>query len=343
MKVLFTNNYDMEWNLKCCREGKKGKHHLWGVAGFSEHGLSYEIVPYKRYSIIDHLIQYNRWGNIRGELEIAAKRGYDCVYSAALPEVMGIGFLRSLGLFSRPIVGVAHHPLPGGRQPKVCVEGMDRIICLSRRTAQEIAECFPESRQKLCVIPWGWDVDWCRPLKEGGSFVVAGGKTLRDYDTLCRAVCETKVPTHIFCSENSRPKGALPDWVVVEAGSGGREAVLESDLESWHARAMVVAIPLQGINCLIGLSSVLTAMAYGKPCIVTRNNYLDIDVEKEGCGIWVDPGDVDGWIRAITFIKSNPDVAVAMGRRGRRLCESYYNIRRFTADVAQIIHSLKSD
>lgn len=343
MKILFTNNYDMEWNLKCCREGRKGKHHLWGVADFAKHGLSYEIVSYKRYPAVDRFARPDLWGNVRAELKIATQRRYDCVYSAAIPEVMGLGFLRCLGLFPRPIVGIAHHPLPGGRQPKVCVKGIDCIICLSQRTAQEIVECFPESRQKVRVIPWGWDIEWCKPPKSGGDLVVSAGKTLRDYDTLCRAVREIKVPTRIFCSEESKPKGVLTDWVIIEAGAGGHEAVLESCLEPWYERAMVVAIPLQGINCLIGLTSVLDAMAHGKPCIVTKNSYLDIDVEKEGCGIWVDPGDVDGWIRAITFIKSNPDIAVEMGRRGRQLCEVYYNIRRFTADVAQVIHSLKRD
>ncbi|MFA5190362.1 MAG: glycosyltransferase family 4 protein [Verrucomicrobiia bacterium] len=341
MKILFTNNYDMEWNLKCCQEGKKGKHHLWGAADLPKHGVSYEIISYKRYPFVDRYARPDIYGNARAELKIAARWKYDCVYSAAIPEVMGLGLLRGLGLFPKPIVAVAHHPLPAGRRPRICVRGMDRIICLSQQTAREIGEFFPESRQNISVIPWGWDVEWCKPLKEGGDLMIAAGKTLRDHDTLCQAARETKMPTRIFCSEDSKPHGEVPDWVVVEAGAGVREALLESDLEPWYARAMVVAIPLQGINCLTGLSSVLTAMAYGKPLIVTRNRYLDIDVEKEGCGIWVDPGDVAEWIKAITFIKSNPDAAIEMGRRGRQLCESYYNIQRFSADLAQVIRSVK--
>lgn len=331
----------MEWNFKCWQEGKKGKHHLWGVADFSEHGLSYEIVSHKSYSLLDRFARRDRWGNIRSEFNIATKRDFDCVYSAALPEIMGLGFVRGLGLFPKPIVGVAHHALPGGRQAGMCVKGMDRIVCLSRRTAQKIVGQFPESRDKLRVIPWGWDIDWCKQLKAGGDLVVSAGKTLRDYDTLCRAVCETKTATRIFCSETQRPTISLPDWVVVEAGASTREAVLEFYLEPWYSRAMVVAIPLQNVDLLTGLSSVLDSMACGKPCIVTRNSHLDIDVEKEGCGIWVNPGDVNGWVRAITFIKSHPDIAIEMGRRGRQLCESYYNIRRFTAELAREILSLK--
>ena len=43
----------------------------------------------------------------------------------------------------------------------------------------------------------------------------------------------------------------------------------------------------------------MDALGMGKPVIITRNLLIDSHVEKEGIGIWVKPGDIDGWKQAI--------------------------------------------
>ena len=65
-----------------------------------------------------------------------------------------------------------------------------------------------------------------------------------------------------------------------------------------------------------------------------------MDLEQEKCGILVDYGDVEGWKRAIEYISSHPEEAVAMGRRGRALAERLYNERQCGEEVAKILRAL---
>ena len=82
------------------------------------------------------------------------------------------------------------------------------------------------------------------------------------------------------------------------------------------------------------------ALALGLPVICTRNEQMPMDLESEGCGIWVDEGDVEGWEKAIRYIADNPAEAREMGRKGRLLAERLYNIERCTADIAEVIKNL---
>ena len=104
-----------------------------------------------------------------------------------------------------------------------------------------------------------------------------------------------------------------------------------------YRRAFAIAIPLTETEDLAGLTSLLDAMAVGKPVIMTRNKHIDLDLEKEGIGLWVKPGDLAGWQQAIAYLLAHPEEAAAMGDRGRRLCETKYNLDVFTNTLARTL------
>ena len=74
----------------------------------------------------------------------------------------------------------------------------------------------------------------------------------------------------------------------------------------------------------------------GKPVIMTRNPYVDIDIEKEGIGRWVDPGDVDGWREAIQWFADHEEEARAMGERARMLVDNGLNSSTFADQIMDI-------
>jgi glycosyltransferase involved in cell wall biosynthesis len=89
-----------------------------------------------------------------------------------------------------------------------------------------------------------------------------------------------------------------------------------------HLTARVIAIPLDKSEVsLAGLTSLVDAMAIGRPVIMTRNPFIDLDIEAEGIGRWVEPGDVEGWAKALRWFDQNPDASQAMGRRARALVD----------------------
>ena len=92
------------------------------------------------------------------------------------------------------------------------------------------------------------------------------------------------------------------------------------------------------INYCVGLTSVIEAMAYGKPIISTYNPYFPIDLEKEKIGFFV--YSVDDWRRAIDYLVQNPNEAYLMGQRARKLAEEYYNIQQCANQIERIIREL---
>ena len=93
-------------------------------------------------------------------------------------------------------------------------------------------------------------------------------------------------------------------------------------------------------NYTVGLTTVVEALALGIPLICTKNLQMPMDIQKEQCGITVEPGDMDGWQKAVKYITENPDVASEMGRRGRALAEQVYNIDNCAKDVSAVLKTL---
>jgi glycosyltransferase involved in cell wall biosynthesis len=92
----------------------------------------------------------------------------------------------------------------------------------------------------------------------------------------------------------------------------------------------------------IGFTEIIEVLAMARPVIMTRTGALptEIDVEKHGCGILVPPENPEALAEAIEALGSDPARAEAMGRKGRELAESYYNIERYAKDLHKFFESI---
>ena len=71
-----------------------------------------------------------------------------------------------------------------------------------------------------------------------------------------------------------------------------------------------------------------------------RSPYFPFDIEQIGCGIWVEPEDVDGWARAISELLTDAEARARMGGAGRRFAELQWNYKRFCDGLCGLIHGL---
>ena len=100
------------------------------------------------------------------------------------------------------------------------------------------------------------------------------------------------------------------------------------------------AIPLFADNRLYGLNSLADALALGKPVIMTRIPEMGLDIEAEGIGRWVAPGDVAGWRAAIAFFDEHPEEAVAMGARARALVDDGLHSEAFAHALLDVFDAV---
>lgn len=190
------------------------------------------------------------------------------------------------------------------------------------------------------ALRMGPDAGWYLVGEGPGSGALCVGKSLRDFETAGRAATRAGVRMEIVCS----PADVTPAFARfgerVSVRTGGRGLLPPAALRDLYPRARVIAIPLSTTRLMAGYWTLLDAMAAGRPVVMTRTPLVDIDLESEGIGRWVDSGDEDGWAEALAWFEDHPDEAAAMGRRARDLVDGGFDQRAFARQIMDLFDSL---
>jgi hypothetical protein len=340
VRVLAVNDYDLNHACEKVQQNIPVRHHLWGIHELQQdERFDVKILPYSHWPFLNRL-SGTRTGDIDQQLRLFLNWSYDVVYAANYNVVMGLGLLRRLKLFTPPIVVAAFTTPPGGRLTRMMLEGFSHITCLSSLQALALRSDYPEISNHISHCSWGWDTR-VQPASQSScsGLVLSSGKTMRDYPTFIEAVRATHVPAKIVCPrEYLRIEGiSIPENCDLVSGHE-TWALEDNDMSDLIRSSAVIAIPLDMQEKQPhGLTSLLEAMAHAKPVLMTYNPYIDIDIEKIGCGYWIKPGSVDGWIEAINKVTRDPQLAAQMGSKGRRELEKAYSIEQFSSHIANVI------
>lgn len=345
LRILLLNNYSMHRARLRHGQGLTAGQHLWGAAHLADFGIETLIPPYidtARGGLHADVSRFFKGPFVRQQIAACAMAGsVDLIYSACQYNTRILAYLRSRNLLRIPLVALIHHPVHPLVVPGL-VAGHDRLLFLTQSALESVRRLAPDQAGKLELIDWGADLEfyptWKPPVASERIRIVCAGKSKRDHDTLARALQGLPVNAEIFCSDVSAPEAGSVDAntsvIITSPDQQKRSLQYHRDVIDAYVRSHIIAIPLQATPMLAGLTSLLDAMAMGRAVIMTRNAPLDIDVEREGFGITVEPGDVAGWRQAILSLLQDPDRVAAMGRRARERVESRYNLGRFTASLA---------
>lgn len=284
----------------------------------------------------DHLVE--QWRSLP-EL-----RRVDLVYNPwDIKGSLFLSALRCAGLERRPIVSLLHSP-PYSRgilwqRPawELFFAGSDALPSFSEAITACVAS-LPRHAHKARTIPMGPDARWYPPTTPPGSTLLAIGKSARDFDTFGRAATVVGCRARIVCP----PSGVTPSFarfgenVDVDAGPGQPL----SKTVSHYVDARAVAIPLSSTRLMAGHWVLCDALAMGRPVIMTRHPWVDLDIEAEGVGRWVEMGDLEGWCEALDWFATHPRDAMEMGRRGRALVDGGFNSKSFAHGMMDVFDTL---
>lgn len=355
MKVLLINNYPMDVAWRLWQSGQYPGHHLWGATHLKQYGVETEILPYEKYGFLKKMSQKLRFlGDLDQQLRVLFHSSdYDILYAACQTNTFLLSMLRAIGLYRKPMSIVVHHPIKNKQilQNKwlfaLLLNGHDQFLCLTKEIKQQLEQDLAISPDRVHIIEWGTDLAFYNleeipPCSNVSPFIISAGKTCRDYDTLVRALDGTNIALKIYCSGESAP--SITDFstnieVIFKHPTGN--AISYQDLLVEYQKSLAIAIPLPETRNLAGLTSLLDAMALGKAVIITRNQQIDIDIEKEKIGLIVEPGNILGWREAVTYLIEHPEIAIEMGQRGRYLCEKKYNLDVFSAKLARCLSAVE--
>ena len=251
-------------------------------------------------------------------------------------------FLRKLGLVQCHIVSNLW-----AREPLNLASAHSGIVGLTRAGAEQARKLAP--KVKVAALGWGADLSVYPRLPFRPETFFSCGIALRDFKTLSLAATHCRQSVEVLCP--GVLEGVLwPSNVnVIDSGRGwnfeNKRLSYDQLLHNHYARSAASLIILRKDPTeytAVGFTEIVEVLAMARPIIMTRTGALptEIDIEQEGCGIFVPPENPDALAKAIDFLGDNPGKAQAMGQKGRELAERYYNIERYARDLHKFFESL---
>lgn len=212
----------------------------------------------------------------------------------------------------------------------------DIVICHSRIEVETYQKLFNWSKTKFKFIPFGMNVAGRSNVyqpKVSHPYILAAGRSGRDYATLIEAVRGTDLKLHIVCDRASAVKGIeIPNNVIILKNSYGGDYLAELYNSS------IVAIPLCATDISAGQMVMLQAMAFGKPVVVTNTPTITDYVTSGVDAILVQPGNVDAMRSVLENLMNSPETRASIGSAGLYSFETKYNMRSL---VRNLIFAIK--
>ena len=334
--------YHTQDTMRIVREWKKGKfpaHFLYGALQLEQYG--YDIIWH------DQIHVYKRvQDTVKATWKIlTCRRHYDVLYATHTRGIEPIILLHAIGLYRRRIVVWHHQPIVKAKSwlrealARLFYKGMDHMIFFSEKLIRDSIKSAKADPARMSMVHWGADLafyDSLRPDGESPCPFISTGKELRDYRTLTEAFNHTGAALTLYTQKEQQ--GTFTNLEIkdnIDLNFGTR--LMPYELSLLVAQSECVCICCKPSNYTVGLTTVVEAMALGKPILCTRNLQMPMDLEAEGCGIWLEPYDREGWERAIRYITGHPEEAREMGRKGRLLAEKYYNVEQCAREVPPLL------
>jgi glycosyltransferase involved in cell wall biosynthesis len=305
-----------------------------------------------------------------GQAWIAFRRRHE--FRAILTDGEHIGIPLALMLklagARTPHVTIGHRLSAGKKRPffrwlKVHTH-IDRIAFHARRQYEIAVEDLGVPPERLEFVPYQVDTDFWRPQAVTEErLICSAGLEFRDYRVLMRAVDGLDVRVMIGAASHWSRRKTHP--IAAEQPPNVEVASLDYHrLRDLYARAMVVVVPLEEVDFQAGITTILEAMAMGKPVVVTATSgQTDVILDRrsvvrdaapqppsllrrlaelegvrvEPNGFYVPPGDPDVLRRAITYLVDHPAERARLGMAGRRLVERLMTVDQFARRMVNLV------
>ncbi len=191
-----------------------------------------------------------------------------------------------------------------------CFSSVHLCVCSSRGECRYYAEAFRWPAAKFAFVPFHTDPRLLDQATSDGDFVIAAGRTFRDYPTLIEAFRSLETPLVIVAGRASAALAATPNVSF-------RFDIPGPELVALMARSVAVALPLEEREISIGQSVLLQAMTLGKPVIATRVRGTEDYIDHMQTGILVPPGDPAAFREAVLMITQDAALRDRLGQAAR--------------------------
>lgn len=194
------------------------------------------------------------------------------------------------------------------------------VLVNSRHEAGQQAGRLGLPAERVRFVPLNANPVPADPPPTREPFIVAAGRSWRDYPTLLAALAGQPVPAHLFVGADDLPDAKASPGLTIHR-EAGREIYLD------HLRRCAFAVvPLLPVERATGQVVLLEAMALGKAVIATRAPGTVDYLEDGVTGLFVGPGDAPALRNAIRSLWEDPARAARLGDAARRAVDARFGI-----------------
>lgn len=343
MKIYYYHTRPILPALEEWKRFRHPGHILYGLTHFRRNGITPVIHKYRMFASRKRLMWYNLKTILR------CREDYDVLYGTSYRGLELLIFLRALGLFRKPIAIWHHQAVPETKGfikrllSRLFYKGIDCMFFFSKALIDDSLKTGKVKKERLHLIHWGADLDFYDHLLGEDNLekrygFISTGKENRDFQTLLQAFRASGLPLELFTSPSNGDKDYedilrqydnVPN-IHIHLTKG----IIPYRLAKEVAQSNAVVISCLDYPYTVGLTTLVEALALGLPVISTRNPKYGIDIEGAGAGLLVGYNDVNGWEEATRFLSDHPDKAAEMGRNGRQLAETTFNLENFTKELS---------
>ena len=331
-------NYGKEFEYEQYKSSSFPSHSFYGMIELEKRGYEVKHVSMSCKSGIKGIIDNTRL-ILNSKCNILF-----CSYIYIMP-LLGMALLKNIGLCRKiKIIGVSHTSFHDDYSfinriiCKLVYRAFDRIFFHSLKNLEEGAATGILRPDKLKQLHWGLDIKYLDGIissnKNKVDYFISTGREYRDFPVLISAFSQTNLNLKLYTNKTNYENNyeflseLENKYSNIEIKFVTRNKETSIHLINLTAQSFCVVIPLQkeaSYYCL-GHTSIVEALAMGKPIIVSSNDYHPIDVEKEHVGIKIGSSDPSEWIKAITYLSEHKEEARLMGENGKKLAREKYNI-----------------
>lgn len=213
-----------------------------------------------------------------------------------------------------------------------CFSSVHLCICSSRAECRYYEDAFRWPPEKLAFVPLHTDPRLVvKDLSTDEGFVIAAGRTFRDYGTLVQAFRGLEVPLVIVASPS-----------IAGLSSDDRNITLKYDipgaeLAALISRSLAVVLPLENRRISIGQSVLLHAMSMGKPVIATKVAGTEDYVVHMKTGMLVAPHDPNAIRDAVAMLVNDADLRARLGRAALERVRQAYLPQHYADGVTRCL------
>ena len=211
-------------------------------------------------------------------------------------------------------------------------KSLHKAICSSRKEAEYYDKVF-KWKNKAKFVPLACAPDYLKDLPEVemGDYIIAAGRTYRDYPTLIKAMTNLDVKLIIVASPGLFDEKNLPPNISI------RYDIDIKTLNDLILKSRFVVLPLAKSDISIGQSVLLQAMAMKKAVITTLINGTEDYIEHMQSGIFVEPYNSIELADYIRELYSDKKLCDRLGANALQLTISKYTPQKYYEDVSRLI------